>query len=142
MSVFRGMEWTELHRKIMQVRKNKLKYSANGFISNIHQSNHSSNRKICSISSNVNDCSGHGFCTRPDQCTCVARFTGAACDACIDRHWGDDCLPCPDCVNGNCNLTTGDSFKTYSCVSFFAKWSSLNRLSSNVESLMFSHIPM
>ena len=30
----------------------------------------------------------------------------------------------------------------YSCVSFFAKWSSLNRLSSNVESLMFSHIPM
>ena len=59
------------------------------------------------IFSNVNDCSGHGFCTRPDQCTCVARFTGAACDACIDRHWGDDCLPCPDCVNGNCNLTNG-----------------------------------
>ena len=65
------------------------------------------------VSSNVNDCSGHGFCTRPDQCTCVARFTGAACDACIDRHWGDECLPCPNCVHGNCNLTTGDTFKNY-----------------------------
>ena len=55
----------------------------------------------------VNSCSGHGICVRPNVCVCGDRFIGDDCSSCVPLHWGKDCQPCPRCVNGQCNDKTG-----------------------------------
>ncbi|EDQ84772.1 uncharacterized protein MONBRDRAFT_39125 [Monosiga brevicollis MX1] len=41
-------------------------------------------------------CSARGVCGEGGSCVCVNNtFAGAACDECVDRHYGEDCLPLP-----------------------------------------------
>ncbi|XP_071178471.1 uncharacterized protein [Mytilus edulis] len=76
----------------------------------------SGQRCIDALCSNVNNCSDHGFCIRPDSCTCASAFTGENCSLCIPLHWGNNCDPCPNCRNGECNINTG------TCDCFGAQW--------------------
>ncbi|XP_048249483.1 uncharacterized protein LOC124117067 [Haliotis rufescens] len=58
----------------------------------------------------VNDCGGdkRGYCVLPEKCTCFPQYSGADCSQCAQLRWGDNCLPCPQCNHGSCNLTNGD----------------------------------
>ena len=41
------------------------------------------------------------------SCSCFAQFTGLTCAVCSANRWGPDCLLCPSCVNGECDIDTG-----------------------------------
>lgn len=66
---------------------------------------------VCVVATciNVNNCSKHGFCRNPDQCVCYQEYTGADCASCSAGRWGMDCSPCPKCLHGSCNATTGNT---------------------------------
>ncbi|XP_013386073.1 uncharacterized protein LOC106155684 isoform X2 [Lingula anatina] len=57
--------------------------------------------------SDVNDCSNNGICVEPNRCRCFPQYQGTSCSECSASHWGPQCLPCPDCVNGVCDQATG-----------------------------------
>ncbi|CAH1790607.1 unnamed protein product, partial [Owenia fusiformis] len=56
----------------------------------------------------VNNCSSRGYCLQPDTCSCFSSYAGTDCSQCEDLYWGQDCEPCPPCINGYCNKLTGE----------------------------------
>ncbi|CAN0381923.1 unnamed protein product [Lampetra planeri] len=66
--------------------------------------------------SDVNDCSGHGVCYAPNSCQCYRFYIGLDCSRCQDGFWGPSCSQCPLCVNGKCDVNTGE------CACIDPKW--------------------
>ena len=49
------------------------------------------------------DCGLFGNCNINGTCTCQAGHSGDRCELCCTSFYGNDCLPCPECVNGFCD---------------------------------------